>query len=174
MGQGSLAKSPYIIGAGLGLLDMLSFLSAKRGLGVTTPFENVAALTARRVAPDVLHINEYMKQPDTAPKIDWESFLVLGIAAGGFIAARAAGERRPRRFSPIWTRRFGSSALKRYVGAFLGGAVMMFGARMAKGCTSGHSLTGNMQFAVSSGVFTSLMFASSVLVARALYGKENR
>lgn len=76
--------------------------------------------------------------------------------------------------SRAWSRRFGPSRLKRYAAAFLGGAAMMFGARMAKGCTSGHALTGVSQLALSSWVFTPLMFGSAALAARLLYGKGGR
>jgi uncharacterized membrane protein YedE/YeeE len=63
---------------------------------------------------------------------------------------------------------------KRMSAAFLGGALMMFGARMAKGCTSGHALTGNMQLALSSIAFTPLMFASAILAGKALYPKGEK
>jgi hypothetical protein len=45
---------------------------------------------------------------------------------------------------------------------------------MAKGCTSGHALTGTAQLALSSWVFSPIMFATAAAVARAIYGKEAR
>jgi hypothetical protein len=171
-----VSRSPYAIGAGLGLLNAFAFASAGRGLGITTPFEAAAALVERRLAPDATHINEYLKQRDELPKLGWEAFLVLGVFAGSYLAATAAGERSggARPIPVAWRRRFGPSRRKRLASAFAGGALMMFGARMAKGCTSGHSLTGTAQLAVSSWVFTPLMFASAALTARALYAKEHR
>jgi uncharacterized membrane protein YedE/YeeE len=58
------------------------------------------------------------------------------------------------------------------VGAFLGGALMMFGARVAKGCTSGHAISGNQQLAASSLVFSPVMAATAAAVAHLLFGKE--
>ena len=55
---------------------------------------------------------------------------------------------------------------------FLGGAVLLFGARLAGGCTSGHSLSGGLQLAVSSWIFTASMFAAGVATAFALYGRK--
>lgn len=162
-------SSPYLIGAGLGGLEALSFLTAERGLGVTSAFENLAAVTERKLAPDVTHINSYLQKRDETPKLDWEAFLVLGIAAGSYLASRLSGERPTDHLSPIWTERFGSSRTQRYFASFLGGALMMVGARMAKGCTSGHAITGTMQLALSSWVFSPLMFASAALTARGLY-----
>lgn len=163
--------SPYLIGAGIGLLDAASFALSKRGLGVTTAFENVAALIERRVAPDITQINRYLQKREDLPKIDWEACLVLGLAVGSYLTARASGESREQGLASPWTRRFGSAPQTRWVGSFLGGALMMIGARMAKGCTSGHAITGTMQGAASSWVFTPLMFGSSILAARGIYGK---
>ncbi len=169
----NLARSPYAIGAGLGVLSAFAFATVKRGLGVTTAFESAAALTGRAVAPRRITpmINEFVKASDEVPRIDWESMLVLGLLAGSYAAAKLGGERDSGAVPALWRRRFGPSKNKRYAGALLGGALMMFGARMAKGCTSGHGLTGGMQLAVSSWVFTPLMFASAGLTARALFGK---
>ena len=47
-----------------------------------------------------------------------------------------------------------------------GGALLMFGARMADGCTSGHGLSGTAQGAASSWLFTPLMFGVGSLLAR--------
>ena len=169
-----ILTSPYVIGTSLGLLNAFAFATAKRGLGVTSAFESGAALTERRLAPDATRINEYVRQREEVPKIDWESLLVLGVYAGSYLSARTASERTASVMSRAWSRRFGPSRLKRYAAAFLGGAIMMFGARMAKGCTSGHALTGVSQLALSSWVFTPLMFGSAALVARLLYGKDGR
>lgn len=169
-----MTHSPYLVGGALGLLNTFAFATAARGLGVTTAFESAAALTGRRVAPDVMNVNAYVAKWEETPKIDWESMLVLGVLAGSYLAARAAAERATHAVPKRWARRFGKSRLTRYAAAFAGGAVMMFGARMAKGCTSGHALTGTAQLAVSSWVFSPVMFATAAAAARALYGKGAR
>ena len=48
-----------------------------------------------------------------------------------------------------WERFKGNSKLKRIIWAFIGGFILIFGARMAGGCTSGHILSGGMQLAIS-------------------------
>ena len=67
-----------------------------------------------------------------------------------------------------------SRHLKRLGGAFAGGALMMFGARLARGCTSGHGITGALQLAVSSWIFVGLAFAVAAVTALTLYGREGR
>ena len=60
------------------------------------------------------------------------------------------------------------------LGAFVGGAILIFGARMAGGCTSGHGLSGGMQLSTSGWIFLAAMFASGVPTAMLLYSKLNR
>ena len=139
--------SAYAIGAGIGALNAFAFTTAKRGLGVTSAFESTAALAGRRLAPDATGVNAYIKERDEVPKFDWESMLVVGLFAGSYLAAHLNNERTDSAMPLTWVRRFGPSRSKRYAGAFFGGAAMMFGARMAKGCTSGHAITGTMQLA---------------------------
>lgn len=169
-----MSASPYVVGGALGLLNTLAFATAKRGLGVTTAFESAAALAGRRFAPDAMRVNAYVAKREETPKVDWESLVVVGMLAGSFLAARGASEQTSRTIPSLWARRFGPSPWKRYASAFAGGAVMMFGARMAKGCTSGHALTGTAQLALSSWVFSPMMFATAALAARALHGKEGK
>jgi hypothetical protein len=169
-----MTTSPYVIGGAIGLLNTFAFASAKRGLGVSTAFENATALASRRVAPDAMGVNAYLAKREETPTIDWESLLVGGVLAGSYLASQAASEPVTQAVPALWSRRFGPSRWKRYAVAFSGGAVMMFGARMAKGCTSGHVLTGTAQLALSSWVFSPVMFATAVGVARLLYGKEGK
>lgn len=165
--------SPYLIGAGIGLLNTFAFATAERGLGVTTAFESAAALSEQKLAPDATHINAYLSKREESPKVGWEMFLVAGVVAGSFLAASASSEPRAPNIPDAWQRRFGPSKGKRAAAALIGGAAMMFGARMAKGCTSGHCITGNSQLAASSWLFSPLMAISAGLATRALYGKED-
>jgi uncharacterized membrane protein YedE/YeeE len=53
--------------------------------------------------------------------------------------------------------------------AGIGGVLVLFGARMAGGCTSGHGLSGGLQLALSSWVFLITMFIVGVLFAALLF-----
>lgn len=165
---------PYAVGAGIGALSWLTFLTARNPLGVTTAFESTAAGLAQRAAPSLSGVNAYLARTDEVPKLGWEWMLDGGIILGSLLSARLSGDRRGRTTQKAWKRRFGRSPSRRYAGAFLGGAMMMFGARMAKGCTSGHALSGTMQLAASSWVFSPLMALTSILTARALFIRRRR
>jgi uncharacterized membrane protein YedE/YeeE len=56
------------------------------------------------------------------------------------------------------------------VGAFIGGVILMFGARLAGGCPSGHGLSGNMQLAVSGLLALVFFIVGGMATARILYG----
>ena len=49
--------------------------------------------------------------------------------------------------------------------AFIAGFMMLFGARLADGCTSGHGLSGTAQLAVGSMVAVAAMFAGGIVTA---------
>ena len=140
--------SPYAVGVGIGVLSWFAFATADHGLGITTAFEYSAGLIAGGDA----YLAEHQ------PKIDWEWMLVLGVFIGSFASSKLSGDRRHATVPPIWRNRFGSSVSLRMASAFAGGFVMMLGARLARGCTSGHGITGALQLAVSSWIFISLAF----------------
>lgn len=163
--------SPYVVGAGIGVLSWASFLTARRPIGITSAFEHTAAGLGQKVAPRRSGANAYLARSEEVPRLDWEWMLAAGTALGSLLSARAGGAAAGPHVPDLWSRRFGPSRIRRDLGAFLGGALMMFGARMAKGCTSGHAISGAMQLAGSSWLFSPIMAATAALVARALFGK---
>jgi len=52
--------------------------------------------------------------------------------------------------------------------AFAGGFILLFGARLAGGCTSGHGISGISQIAVGSIITVIFMFAGGIFAARFL------
>lgn len=165
--------SPHAAGAGIGVLSWFALASAKRPLGVTTAFESSAASLGQRWVPRASGVNTYLARGGEVPELGWEWMLDLGIVLGSFLSARLSGD-APRGLARPWRRRFGSSARRRYAGAFAGGALVMLGARMAKGCTSGHAISGTLQLAASSWLFSLAMAISATLTARALFGRGGR
>jgi hypothetical protein len=53
--------------------------------------------------------------------------------------------------------------------AFLGGFIVLYGARLAGGCTSGHMMSGMMQTSLSGYVFAAGAFAAAVPTAMMMY-----
>ncbi len=169
--------SPYLVGAGLGVLSWFAFGSANKHLAITLQFEHVAALTEQAALPDAARHNTYYAvraAEGKSPKISWELMLLGGVFLGGMLSSWLAGDRNTLKVPPLWRWRFGESSTKRFAFAFVGGAVMIFGARLAGGCTSGHGISGTLQLAVSSWTFIVLAFATAVSTAFLIYGTEGR
>jgi hypothetical protein len=148
------------------VLSWFSFAAADKPIGITTPFEQAAALLARPFA------QAFLAEPGKQPKIGFEWMLVIGVFVGAWLSSRLSGDRGTADVPALWRERFGASRGRRWLWAFLGGAVMMLGARIAGGCTSGHGISGGLQLAVSSWVFLVTFFAAGVATAMLLYGRK--
>jgi uncharacterized protein len=132
-------------------------------IGVSGTYPRFIGALLRRLAPGYAGDNTYLlKMGDFARP---ESFLVLGLFIGGFVAARFSPVRAPRVELIHPGQR---STRARYWGAFLGGVLIIFGARLAGGCTSGHIISGITQLAVSSMIFGAAVFATAIFTARLL------
>ena len=168
--------SPYVVGIGIGVLSWAAFATANRPLGITTAFEHTAALAENAVVPSqVSAYYDAQAKAGKTPKIDWGWMLVVGVFLGAFISSKMSGDRAPEeKVPPLWRKRFGNSVGKRYFAAFAGGLIMMLGARIAQGCTSGHAISGVLQLALSSWIFAPVMFLTGIIVVFMLYGKEGR
>ena len=166
--------SPYVVGVGIGVLSWFAFLTANQPLGVSTAFEHTAALGEKAVAPQAAEANEYFDKKATEgkpPKIGWEWMLVLGVFVGAYLSSRLSGDRSPETVPALWRWRFGGSPAVRLAAAFLAGAVMMFGARLAGGCTSGHGISGTLQLSVGSWIAVICFFVGGIAVAMPLFAQ---
>ena len=167
--------SPYVVGALIGVLSWFAFATADKPLGITTSFEHTAALTGKAVAPDLAQQHEYFADQQAEgepPKIGWEWMLVVGVFVGALLSAFLSGDRTGLWVPQLWASRFGPSKAKRLTAAFLSAALMMFGARLAQGCTSGHGISGTLQLAVSSWMFIVVAFGVAIATALVMYGKK--
>ena len=103
----------------------------------------------------------------------WLMAFVLGMAVGGFIAGRTF--KVPVRDVPeIWEKRFGPGKVRRYSAAFIGGFLILFGSRLAGGCTLGLFISGSTQLAVSGLYFGVVIFMTAMLTSRIVYGKTGK
>ena len=159
------AWSPYLAGVAIGLLQIPAFLLIETALGTSSSYVTVGGLLASWVDPTVLKIDYVARHVAATGKNWWQVAMVGGIAIGAFVSMRLSGARR-RAISPIWARALGSaSPARRYLMAFFAGFIMLVGARIADGCTSGHGLSGTAQLAVGSLVAVAAMFAGGIATA---------
>ncbi len=167
--------SPYVIGAGIGVLSWITFGVMHKALGVSTTFVRVAGLIGSIFSSGHIKANAYYERYlITQAAVDWQMLLVIGLFVGALISSLLGKSRIKETVPELWASKFGRSKAGRYVGAFIGGILVLIGARLAGGCTSGHGISGGMQYAIGSWVFFVTFFVAGLATAFALYGKEGR
>jgi uncharacterized membrane protein YedE/YeeE len=161
--------SPYVVGALIGVLSWFTFATADKALGVSTTFVRAAGLAEQAIVPAHVQANAYFVSKGV--KVDWQMMLVIGMVAGTFLSAWLSQGLKIERVPDLWKARFGDSVVLRYAMAFVGGLILVFGARLAGGCTSGHGISGALQLALSGWTFFMAVFAAGIATAFTLYGK---
>lgn len=158
------AWSPYVAGVIIGLLQIPAFLLMQTALGTSSSYVTMAAHIAA-IFDASLTQYKYLANHMWGAKNLWQLALVAGIVLGAFVSMRLSGARR-NPISPVWTRAVGISTFAaRAPMAFAGGFIMVFGARIADGCTTGHGISGIAQLSVGSTVAVASMFAGAIAVA---------
>lgn len=161
------AWSPYLVGALIGGLSMLTFYFSDNPLGASSSYAKLAGMVGKWV--NRKHIERLAFFQKKVPRLDWSVMLLFGIVVGAFLAALWGNELTGRWLPPMWAERFGSAVWLRLVVAFSGGAMMAMGARIAGGCTSGHGISGALQLSVGSWIALVCFFAGGVAVAMPLF-----
>jgi uncharacterized membrane protein YedE/YeeE len=162
------AWSPYVVGALIGVLAVVTLLVSRHKVGASSAYASLAGVLGRLVAPRHIFSLKYYR--DNKPAIDWTTLFVAGAVGGAFLAAWTGGELNGRFLQDMWLARFGEGTyLLRALTAFAGGAVMAYGARLAGGCTSGHGISGTLQLAVGSWAAVICFFVGGIATAMALY-----
>ena len=160
--------NPYLVGTALGVLSWIAFGLVNKPLGISTALSAAAGACAALVmGADAVAQNPYWAKH--AFQWDYGMLFVVGTFLGALASAALSGTFRLERVPSVWRDRFGPSVWKRMAGAFAGGVLIMYGARMAGGCTSGHGISGSLQLAVSSWVFFITLFVAGVAAAALLF-----
>jgi hypothetical protein len=150
--------NPYLVGILLGLVLLATYAITGRGLGATAAFGAVDAWLATIVAPEHAAASAALAKyfNDGSPLLSWTLFLVAGAFVGALVSGILAHRMQ-------WTVERGPqvSVERRLLLAFVGGFVAAYGAKIAKGCTSGQALTGGSILNVGSLVFMLAVFASA-------------
>ncbi len=161
------AWSPYLVGAGIGVLSWLTFYFSDKPIGASSFYAQVSGFIGKWFARRHTESLAYFK--DNPPRVGWGFVFVLSTIAGGAIAAITGGEFANEWLPPMWIDRFGDSIALRAGVAFGGGILMAFGARLAGGCTSGHGISGTMQLSVASWIAVICFFIGGIAVAMILF-----
>jgi uncharacterized membrane protein YedE/YeeE len=161
-------------GLGVGLILIVA-VALVQPIGVSTEYVVAVGLLLHQLIPSVAAQSPYLAESAEGwTALTYEFMFVLGIPLGAFIAASATGRLRYRMVPVEWEARFGSLPGRRLVWSFIGGFILLFGARFGGGCTSGHMISGVSQLAISSLIFSTALFLSAIVTARLLYRDGRR
>jgi uncharacterized membrane protein YedE/YeeE len=152
-----------VTGVGIAVLNAVVFLGSttNRPIGASTSFPYVAdSLTSCTQ-------NAYFQKISTPG--NWEMIFLAGAFLASLVWALVKGEFKFKAIYSRWEEYKGNSVPKRLIWAFVAGFILLFGARMAGGCTSGHIISGGMQVAISSLVFGAFVFASFIITGKLFY-----
>jgi hypothetical protein len=154
---------PYLAGALLGVVLFLSFFVTGGGLGASAGLSRVQTGILDVVASAHVDRVAYFAELAGGSRSPWAHYaiyMLAGTLVGGFV-------------SGLWNRRVKLETRKgpristpaRWALAFAGGVIMAYGARFARGCTSGQALSGGAVLSVGSWAFMFSIFASGYAVA---------
>lgn len=155
--------SPYVVGALIGTLAACSILFFKKTIGTSTSFVKPVAFFWSLLNQSSFEQNAFFQDVlNNKAWFDWQLMLVIGIFLGAYLSRRLSNTQPP--IAP--PSRFN-------IRPFIGGVILMLGARLAGGCTSGHAITGGTQLAVSGWLFMMGVFALGIPTALLLYRKRS-
>jgi uncharacterized membrane protein YedE/YeeE len=139
-----------------------SIWGADRPIGASTAISYMGAWFFN------LQDTEYFKHIQKSGS--WEVVFLIGVLIGGaFTSIFITKTFKIRAIPPLWKKHKNNSVASRLIWSFIGGFMIVFGARLAGGCTSGHFLSGASQTAVSGLIFGGVAIVFLILTGRLFY-----
>lgn len=153
-----------VLGVLFGVLSAVA-IALYGPIGVSTTYPRLIGSIMRAITPGAAATNPYLEKIGGLAKP--ETMLVVGLLIGGFLSRVLSREKVP---APETVHREEKTTGRRYMDAFLGGFLIIFGARLAGGCTSGHIISGITQLALSGMLFATGVFGAGIVTAKLLKG----
>lgn len=153
-----MRKNWLLLGAMLGSIFFLAIFLVKP-IGISTQFSVISAMGYEKIDSSFVAENAYMQKDNAklAEKVknpnNYDLIFFLSVPFGAFVAFMLFSKERKISFS---------FDFKEALGSLFGGFLLLYGARMAGGCTSGHMMSGIMQSSLSGFVFAISVFAMGI------------
>lgn len=154
---------PYLGGVVLGIVLFLAFFLTGNGLGSSGGTTRIVTFVEDQINPAHVDRTPYllkMAGGDKNPLDDWIIPVFLGALVGGFTSGLIFGRAKIET-----TKGPNVSNRTRWLMAFAGGTIFLYGARMARGCTSGQALSGGASLAAGSWAIMFAIFAGAYALA---------
>jgi uncharacterized membrane protein YedE/YeeE len=155
--------NPYVGGVLLGIVLFLAYFLTGGGLGASGAINRIQVFFVDLFAGS--HVDQVgyfakLAGGETNPLDSSAVLMLVGTFLGGM-------------FSGLYNKRLkfetrkgpGISIKSRWIFAFIGGALMGYGARFARGCTSGQALSGGAVLSVGSWAFMFSVFIGGYALA---------
>lgn len=155
--------NPYLSGALLGIVLFISIYLTGNGLGASGAINRFVVSVEDAIVPE--HIDRIPYLIDLAgggknPLDHWIVLMTIGTLLGGFFSGLVHGRLK------VETGKGPRISVKtRWILAFVGGIFMGYGARLARGCTSGQALSGGAVLSAGSWAFMFSVFAGGYALA---------
>lgn len=155
--------NPYVAGTLLGLVLLSAMFLSGRGLGASGGIKYamvaIVGVVDNDHAMESTYYSKYFENGES-PLKNWLVLEVFGMVLGGFISGAISHRLKFKvEKSPKITNK------KRLLFAFLGGLFFVYGAQLARGCTSGAALSGMAVLSVAGFVTMVAIFGSAYLFA---------
>jgi uncharacterized protein len=155
--------NPYIAGTMLGIVLLLSMFLSGRGLGASGGIKycvvSIVGAAAPPHAEGSIYYSKYFEN-GKRPLKNWLTLEILGVIVGGFVSGAIS-----RRLKFKIEKSPSISNTRRLIFAFLGGVFFVYGAQLARGCTSGAALSGMAVLSVAGFVTMIAIFGSAYIFA---------
>ncbi len=155
--------NPYLAGVLLGLVLLSAIYFSGRGLGASGGIKYCVASVFGALSPENASSSSYFGkyfEGGAKPLNNWLVYEILGLLIGGFISGFVSGRLKIKIEKPAHI-----SSSRRLLFAFLGGAFFVFGAQLARGCTSGAALSGMAVLSTAGFVTMLAIFGSAYAFA---------
>jgi uncharacterized membrane protein YedE/YeeE len=155
--------NPYVAGGLLGIVLFAAFFLTGNGLGASGALNRLLVFFEDLVSAGHIDQVPYLISMAGGAKNPLDNSFVwlgLGVVAGGFVSGLI--HRRVRLETNKGPR---ITTQTRWLMAFLGGILMGYGARFARGCTSGQGLSGAAVLSVGSWAFLLAVFVGAYALA---------
>ncbi len=155
--------NPYLAGTLLGVVLFLSFYTTGGGLGASAALSHIQAGLLDWFAPAHVDRTAYLAEMAGGSRNSWDYsgvYMLVGALLGGLVSGLFN-----RRVKLELRKGPNITTATRVVFALLGGVIMGYGARLARGCTSGQALSGGAVLSVGSWAFALSIFAAGYAMA---------
>jgi len=155
--------NPYFAGCLLGTALLAAMYFSGRGLGASGGIKYAVVAAVGTITPQHTenspYYSTYLKEKES-PLKNWLVFEIIGVLLGGFISGAVSGRLKFKiEHSPK------ISSKQRLLFAFLGGIFFVYGAQLARGCTSGAALSGMAMLSTAGFVTMMAIFGSAYMFA---------